>query len=78
MIVVLMLCRKGKEGHLFDVTGKFLWGLTIILGSCYLIAGPYSQVLVPKSVVSFSDSLLIHRSFYGLHVEHHKPNPAGR
>jgi hypothetical protein len=66
MNVVIVSCRKGMVGHLFGGGGgggggggKLLLGFTIILGPCFqLMAVPYDQMLVPKSVLKWSTAPL--------------------
>jgi hypothetical protein len=51
-------------GQLFHGGTKLLQGFTIILGPGFqLIAAPYNKMLVPESVLSCRDSLLICYSF---------------
>jgi hypothetical protein len=51
-------------GRLFNSGGKLLQGLNVVLCLCFhLIEGPYGQVLVPKSVLSCPDRLLVCRIF---------------
>jgi hypothetical protein len=53
-------------GNSFDGGGELLQGLTIVLSPCsQLIAISCGQLLVPESVLSSPDNLLIYCSYRG-------------
>jgi hypothetical protein len=69
-------CSAGKARWVSGV-GELLQGLSIICGLCFqLVAVPYGQALIPRSVFSCPHSLLICCSFRDFSVELQKPSLA--